>query len=77
MVQHAALTDPETRYRQQRYADLAVNPEVRENLPHPGCAMIAALRQFLDERGFLEVETPSACSPFTAVQQRVVTTTTS
>ena len=28
-MRHATLTDPETRYR-QRYADLAVNPEVRQ-----------------------------------------------
>lgn len=56
VVRHAALTDPETRYR-QRYADLAVNPEVRE-IFRTRAAVIAALRQFLDERGFLEVETP-------------------
>ncbi|HQL38568.1 MAG TPA: OB-fold nucleic acid binding domain-containing protein, partial [Anaerolineaceae bacterium] len=47
VVRHAALTDPETRYR-QRYADLAVNPEVRE-IFRTRAAVIAALRQFLDE----------------------------
>ncbi|MFN8062671.1 MAG: lysine--tRNA ligase, partial [Vicinamibacterales bacterium] len=50
------LQDVETRYR-QRYLDLIVNPpsravfEVRSRL-------IASLRRFFDERGFLEVETP-------------------
>lgn len=56
IVRHAALTDPETRYR-QRYADLAVNPEVREVF-RVRAAINRALRQFLDEKGFLEVETP-------------------
>ena len=56
IVRHAALTDPETRYR-QRYADLAVNPEVRE-IFRVRAAINRALRQFLDEKGFLEVETP-------------------
>ncbi len=56
IVRHAALTDPETRYR-QRYADLAVNPHVRE-IFRARAATVRALRQFLDERGFLEVETP-------------------
>lgn len=56
IVRHAALTDPETRYR-QRYADLAVNPQVREVFK-ARAAVVRALRQFLDERDFLEVETP-------------------
>ncbi len=56
VVRHAALTDPETRYR-QRYADLAVNPEVRR-IFQVRAGVVRALRQFLDERGFLEVETP-------------------
>lgn len=55
-VRHAALEDPELRAR-QRYADLAVNPEVREVF-HKRAKLIKALRTFLDERGFLEVETP-------------------
>ena len=50
------LTDPETRYR-QRYADLAVHPEVRTVFETRAKA-IRFLRQFLDRRGFLEVETP-------------------
>lgn len=56
VVRHATLNDPEVRYR-QRYADLAVNPEVREVF-RTRAATIAAIRDFLDEHGFLEVETP-------------------
>ncbi len=56
VVQHATLSDPETRYR-QRYADLAVNPDVRE-IFRARAKTIRALQNFLDERGFLEVETP-------------------
>ena len=50
------LQDPEVRYR-QRYADLAVHPEVREVFRLRARA-ITWIRRFLDERGFLEVETP-------------------
>jgi lysyl-tRNA synthetase, class II len=56
VVRHAALTDPEVRFR-QRYADLAVNPEVRE-IFRARAAIVKNLRSFLDERDFLEVETP-------------------
>ncbi len=56
VVRHAVLTDPESRYR-QRYADLAVNPEVRQ-IFQTRAAVTRALRDFLDSRGFLEVETP-------------------
>jgi len=56
VVQHATLSEPELRYR-QRYADLAVNPDVRE-LFIIRAAITRALREFLDERGFIEVETP-------------------
>ena len=56
IIRHASLTDPETRYR-QRYADLAVNPEVRE-IFRTRARIISNLRKFLDERDFLEVETP-------------------
>ena len=56
VIRHAALTDPETRFR-QRYADLAVNPEVRE-IFRVRAATVAALRRYLDAQGFLEVETP-------------------
>jgi lysyl-tRNA synthetase class 2 len=50
------LTDVEIRYR-QRYLDLIVNPQSRrvfETRAH----VVAAIRQFLNTRGFLEVETP-------------------
>jgi len=50
------LRDVERRYR-QRYLDLAVNPESREVF-EKRTAMIRFLRRFLDERGYLEVETP-------------------
>jgi lysyl-tRNA synthetase class 2 len=50
------LKDVETRYR-QRYVDLVVNPQVRSAFVLRG-RLIAALREFFDARGFLEVETP-------------------
>jgi len=56
VVRHATLADPETRYR-QRYADLAVNEEVRK-IFRTRAKIVSALRDFLDEKGFLEVETP-------------------
>ena len=56
IVRHATLDDPETRYR-QRYADLAVNPEVREIFVKRA-KVVRALRDFMDSHGFLEVETP-------------------
>ncbi len=56
ILRHAALEDPELRAR-QRYADLAANPEVRD-IFRKRAATIKALREFLDGRGFLEVETP-------------------
>ncbi|HMN13362.1 MAG TPA: OB-fold nucleic acid binding domain-containing protein, partial [Bellilinea sp.] len=56
VVRHASMTDPETRYR-QRYADLAVNPEVRE-IFRTRSKVVSAIREFLDSRDFLEVETP-------------------
>ena len=56
LVRHATLADPELRFR-QRYADLAVNPEVRE-IFRTRTAIIRAIQEFLDARGFIEVETP-------------------
>ena len=56
VIRHAALEDSEIRAR-QRYADLAVNPDVRETF-RKRAAIIKSLRAFLDEKGFLEVETP-------------------
>ena len=50
------LTDVEMRYR-QRYVDLIVNPEVRETF-RKRIEIIRLLREFLTNRGFLEVETP-------------------
>jgi lysyl-tRNA synthetase class 2 len=55
-VRYAAFSDVEERYR-QRYADLACNPEVRE-IFRVRARTLKALRDFLDEHGFLEVETP-------------------
>ncbi|HET7229912.1 MAG TPA: lysine--tRNA ligase [Longimicrobium sp.] len=53
---HSGFTDVQQRYR-QRYADLAVNPEVREVFVLRA-RVVTALRRFLDDRGFVEVETP-------------------
>ena len=50
------LSDIETRYR-QRYLDLISNPEVHQTFKVRSL-VIAAVRQFLNERGFIEVETP-------------------
>ncbi len=51
-----AFSDREARYR-NRHLDLMVNPETRE-IFRRRAATITALRRYLDERGFLEVETP-------------------
>jgi lysyl-tRNA synthetase class 2 len=51
------LTDVDLRYR-QRYLDLIVNPEVRQVFI-TRTRVLRAIRTFLDNRGFLEVETPS------------------
>src|SRR5450759_330516 len=56
VVRHSAFADGEQRSR-QRYADLAVHPEVRA-LFTARSRMITSVRGFLDARGFLEVETP-------------------
>ena len=53
---YSGFADQETRYR-QRYADLAVHPEVREVF-RTRARIITELRRFLDGEGFLEVETP-------------------
>lgn len=55
-VVHSGFANPEARYR-QRYADLAVNPHVREVF-EVRAGIIRELRRFLEERDFLEVETP-------------------
>ncbi|AGC77345.1 lysyl-tRNA synthetase class II [Nonlabens dokdonensis] len=51
-----AFTDPETRYR-QRYADLAVNPQVKEVFVKR-TKLFNAMRSFFNEREYFEVETP-------------------
>lgn len=56
VIRHATLNDPETRFR-QRYADLAVNPQVRE-IFRARAKTIRAVREYLDGMDFLEVETP-------------------
>jgi lysyl-tRNA synthetase class 2 len=50
------LTDVEIRYR-QRYVDLIVNPDVRSVFVKRS-RIVREIRNFLDERGYLEVETP-------------------
>lgn len=50
------LKDIETRYR-QRYVDLIVNPDVRRAF-ETRSAVIKAIRDFFEEKGFIEVETP-------------------
>jgi len=51
-----AFTDPEMRYR-QRYADLAVNPHVKEVFIKR-TKLFAAMRNFFNDAGYMEVETP-------------------
>ncbi|MCB0802599.1 MAG: lysine--tRNA ligase [Flavobacteriales bacterium] len=53
---HDAFTDPEQRYR-RRYVDLIVNPQVKETFIKR-TKVINSMRQFFNERGYLEVETP-------------------
>lgn len=55
-VVYDAFTDPETRYR-QRYVDLIVNPEVRDVFIKRA-KIVATMRQYFNEAGCLEVETP-------------------
>ncbi len=53
---HDAFSDPELRYR-MRYVDLIVNPEVRETFVKR-TQLVNSMRQYLNDRGYLEVETP-------------------
>ena len=53
---HDGFTDAEMRYR-QRYADLVVNPQVKEVFEKRS-RMFRAMREFFDSRGYFEVETP-------------------
>jgi len=76
-IQYATLSEPELRYR-QRYADLAINQEVR-NIFRTRATIVRALREFLDSHGFLEVETPilqpiyggAAARPFTTYHNQL------
>ena len=70
-VVYDAFTDPEQRYR-QRYADLVVNPQVK-NVFVKRTKLFNAMRQFFNDAGYFEVETPvlqpipggAAARPFT------------
>jgi len=53
---HDAFTDPELRYR-QRYVDMVVNPQVREVFIKR-TKLFSAMRNFFNEAGYMEVETP-------------------
>jgi lysyl-tRNA synthetase class 2 len=72
-----AFTDPEQRYR-QRYVDLVVNPHVKEIFIKRS-KIIDSIRGFLNERGYLEVETPvlqplyggAAARPFTTYHNKL------
>jgi lysyl-tRNA synthetase class 2 len=55
------LSDVEQRYR-QRYVDLVVTPGVREVF-RKRSRIVSTIRRFLDERGYLEVETPTLHKP--------------
>lgn len=77
IVRYSAFSDVEERYR-QRYADLAVNPEVRD-IFRTRAQTVSALRRFMDGHGFLEVETPilqplyggAAARPFTTFHNQL------
>lgn len=71
IVRHDAFTDPEQRYR-MRYLDLVVNPQVRETFVKR-TQLVNSMREYLNKKGYLEVETPilqplyggAAARPFT------------
>ncbi len=75
-----AFSDPDQRYR-QRYLDLIVNPQIR-NVFVKRTEMINSIRRFLDERSYLEVETPvlqpvyggAAARPFKTYHNKLDTT---
>lgn len=56
VTRHDAFTDPEQRYR-QRYVDLIVNPEVRDTFVKR-TQLVNSMREYLNRKGYLEVETP-------------------
>ncbi|MEM9855813.1 MAG: lysine--tRNA ligase [Bacteroidota bacterium] len=55
-VRHDAFSDPEMRYR-QRYVDLVVNPDIRETFIKR-TRLVNSMRDYLNNKGYLEVETP-------------------
>ena len=57
---HHGLTDTDTRYR-QRYVDLIINEDVKDTFIKRS-KVISCIRRFLDEQGFMEVETPMLVS---------------
>ncbi|MCS6808272.1 MAG: lysine--tRNA ligase [Bacteroidota bacterium] len=79
-ILYDAFADKELRYR-QRYKDLIVNPHVRDIFIKRS-TIIRAMRQFFDERGWLEVETPilqplyggALARPFTTYHNALDTT---
>lgn len=56
IVKHDAFSDPELRYR-QRYVDLIVNSHVKDTFIKR-TKLVNSMREYLNERGYLEVETP-------------------
>ena len=56
ITRHDAFTDPEQRYR-MRYVDLIVNPQVRDAFVKR-TQLVNSMRQYLNEKAYLEVETP-------------------
>ncbi len=56
VVMHDAFTDPEQRYR-MRYVDLVVNPQVRDTFVKR-TQLVNTMREYLNTKGYLEVETP-------------------
>lgn len=71
VTKHDAFSDPEQRYR-MRYVDLIVNPEVRDTFVKR-TQLVNSMRTYLNNKGYLEVETPilqplyggAAARPFT------------
>ena len=66
------LTDVAKRYR-QRYVDLIVNPEVRHTF-RKRALITSSIRRFLEDRGFLEIETPVLQSEAGGAEARPFTT---
>ncbi len=69
---HGGLTDSETRFR-QRYADLAVHPDVKE-IFRVRARAVSFVRSYLEDRDYLEVETPVLQSLYGGAMARPFTT---